>query len=52
MGANVPATVCDGAEAFAGMPEATCESALTGYRDGLTAAGVTIPPECASAPSE
>jgi len=50
MGGEVPATVCDGSEDFAGMAEAVCESALSGYRDELTSTGRTPPPECASDP--
>ena len=30
----------------AGMPDAACQSAIDGFRSGLTATGQTVPPAC------
>lgn len=46
MGAAVPASTCDAYNDVANIPEATCESAISGYRSGLTALGREVPSEC------
>lgn len=46
MGGNVPTSTCDAYNNVVGMPDATCESAMAGYRSGLTALNKQIPSEC------
>ena len=47
MGGSVPTSTCDAYNNVVGMPDATCESAIAGYRSGLTALNKTVPSECA-----
>ena len=46
MGGTVPTSTCDAYSNVAAMPDTACESAISGYRSGLTAMNKAVPTEC------